>query len=145
MKIKLQKNLSEPNRAKKKINMVLEMEGTLKDECSLIDPVIIIETNKDIINQFNYVTIPLFNRKYFLINVEVVRMNVYRLHLHCDVLSSFEDEWRNCKAIISKNENSYNLYIDDGSLQTYNTPIILTKDFPSGFNTTSYVLAVAGN
>ena len=145
MKIKLQKNTSEANRINKKINLILETEGTLKEECSLINPVVLIETNKDIINQFNYVTIPLFNRKYFVVNVEVVRMNIYRLHLHCDVLSSFADELKNCEAIVSKNENSYNLYIDDGSLQTYNTPIILTKDFPSGFNTTSYVLAVAGN
>ena len=76
MKIKLQKNTSESNRMNKKINLILETEGTLKEECSLINPVVLIETNKDIINQFNYVTIPLFNRKYFVVNIEVVRMNI---------------------------------------------------------------------
>ena len=47
-------------------------------------------------------------------------------------------------AIIKRNANSWNLYIEDGLFKTYANPHIFTKEFPSGFKDPSYVLFVAG-
>lgn len=144
MKIKLQKNKSEKNRINKSISLVKELDGTFRDSSSIIDPIITIETTHDIITEINYVTIPQFKRGYFITNIKVERNNIYTIQLHCDVISSFKNEILKCKGIIVKNENEYNLYIDDGTLQTYNNPIILTKEFSGGFSSPHYVLAVAG-
>lgn len=145
MKIKLQKNKSEKNRVNKSVSLIEELNGTFRDSSSIINPIIIIETTHENITECNYITIPQFKRSYFITNVEVVRNNIYIIHLHCDVISSFKDELLKCKGIIIKNENEYNLYIDDGTLQTYNNPIILTKEFSGGFSSPHYVLAVAGS
>lgn len=144
MKIKLQKNNSENIRMDKTIVDVLELNGTLRSECSIINPIILIEGEESKIIQSNYVTIPKFNRSYFIVNVTSVRNNIYEISLHCDVLSSFKNEIRNCDGIIGKNENKYNLYIDDGTFKVYSNPAITTKLFPQGFTTQSFVLTVAG-
>ena len=144
MKIKLQKNKSEKNRINKSISLVKELDGTFRDSSSIIDPIITIETTHDTITEINYVTIPEFKRGYFITNIKVERNNIYTIQLHCDVISSFKNEILKCKGIVVKNENEYNLYIDDGTLQTYNNPIVLTKEFSGGFSSPHYVLAVAG-
>ena len=144
MKIKLQKNNSENIRMDKTIVDVLELNGTLKGECSLINPIILIECSENDIINSNYVNIPKFKRSYFIVNVTSVRNNIYEISLHCDVLSSFKNEIRNCDGIIGKNENKYNLYIDDGTFKVYSNPVITTKLFPQGFTTQSFVLTVAG-
>lgn len=144
MKIKLQKNNSENVRMDKSIVDILELNGTLRSECSIINPIVLIECEESKIIQSNYVTIPKFNRSYFIVNVTLVRNNIYEISLHCDVLSSFKNEIRNCDGIIGKNENKYNLYIDDGTFKVYSNPVITTKLFPQGFTTQSFVLTVAG-
>lgn len=57
---------------------------------------------------------------------------------------SFADGIRNNTAIIKRQQEQWNLYLNDGSLKCYQDPIILTKAFPSGFTTQEFVLAVAG-
>ena len=65
--------------------------------------------------------------------------------LSVDVLMTFRDEIKNMEAIIKRQENNYNLYLDDGIFKAYqNTKHKLLK-FPNGFSDFSYILALAGN
>ena len=48
-------------------------------------------------------------------------------------------------AIVKRQENRWNLYLDDGSFKVYQNPMVLTKAFPQGFTTQEFVLAVAGS
>lgn len=143
--IVLQKNKSERERVTKDVETLATYSGTLKTETSIIDPVILIECELfDVINA-NYMTIESFGRSYFINNVRSIRSGLVEFSCHVDVLSSFAAEIKANTAIILKQENKWNLYLNDGSFKIYQNPTVLTKSFPSGFTTQEFVLAVAGS
>lgn len=141
----LQKNNSENININKDISNILTLSGTLKNQTSIINPSIIIEANLADITTCNYLTIPSFNRSYFITNIESLRNNLVEISAHVDVISSFKNEILANTAIVKRQENNWNLYIDDGIFKSYQNPIVITKAFPSGFTTQEFVLAVAGS
>ena len=143
--IVLQTNNSEPNRVTKSVSDIMTLSGVLKEETSIIDPVIKIECDLATVTGCNYLSIPAFGRSYFVRNIRSVRSGLVEFSCHVDVLSSFADGIKANSAIVKRQENSWNLYLNDGSLKVYQNPIVLTKAFPSGFTTQEFVLAVAGN
>lgn len=143
--IVLQTNNSEPNRITKSVSDIMTLSGVLKEETSIIDPVIKIECDLATVTGCNYLSIPAFGRSYFVRNIRSVRNGLVEFSCHVDVLSSFADGIKANSAIVKRQENSWNLYLNDGSLKVYQNPIVLTKAFPSGFTTQEFVLAVAGN
>ena len=64
---------------------------------------------------------------------------------HVDALTSFANDIKANTAIIKRNENKWNLYLNDGTFKIYQNPDVLTKEFPSGFNAQEFILAVAGS
>lgn len=144
MNITLQVNTSDKIRIDKDVTDVITFSGTLKDATSIIDPVILFEGDLTNYMTCNYMTIPIFNRSYFITNLKAVRRNLFEISGHVDVLSSFAAGIRGNTAIIKRQENNWNLYLNDGSFRTYQNPMVLTKEFPSGFTTQEFVLSVAG-
>lgn len=143
--IKLQINNSERERLSKDITDISTVSGVLKEETSIIDPVIKIECDLSDFVNCNYMTIPAFGRSYFVNNIRSIRNGLVEFACHVDVLSSFARQIRRNTAIIKKQENEWNLYLNDGTFKVYQNPKVLTKAFPSGFTTQEFVLAVAGS
>lgn len=143
--INIQKNNSEKNRVNKDVETLLTLRGTLKDGTSILDPVIMIEADMDVLAYANYLTIMVFGRSYFITDIKSIRNGLIEISAHVDVLSSFRGEILYNKAIIMRNENKWNLYLDDGVFKSYQNPVIITKTFSRGFDTYEYVLAVAGS
>lgn len=143
--VMLQKNNSERNRITKDISEILTVSGELKTETSIIDPVIMIECDLSSVVGCNYISIPTFGRSYFVNNIRSIRSGLVEFSCHVDVLSSFASEIRGNTAIVRRQENNWNLYLNDGSFKVYQNPNVLTKAFPSGFTTQEFVLAVAGS
>lgn len=143
--ITLQTNKSEENKLDKRLIDIMTVSGELKTETSIIDPVIVIECNLAAVTECNYMTIPQFGRSYFVNNIRSVRTGLVEFSCHVDVLSSFKSQIRGNRAIIKKQENDWNLYLNDGTFKVYQNPMVLTKAFPSGFTTQEFVLAVAGS
>lgn len=142
----LQRNLSESNKIDKSITDIITLTGTLKQETSIIDPVITIDGDLTNYATLNYCTIPVFSRSYFINNIRSIRNGLFEITCHVDVLSSFKTQIRTNSAIIHKSERNWNLYLNDGSLKTYQNPNIYTKYFSSGFpGTEQYILGVAGS
>lgn len=141
----LQKNNSEKNRMTKNLTNIATLSGTLKADTSLIDPVIIVEANLANYVNCNYMTIAAFGRSYFVNDIKSVRNGLIEFSCHCDVISSFASEIKANTAIIRRQENRWNLYINDGTFRVYQNPNVLAKAFPSGFTTQEFVLAVAGS
>lgn len=144
--IRLMTNNSADNVADKKFTTIDTLTGTLKNETSITNPIIRIEYNGALQN-VNYFYIPQFQRYYFITDIKSIRSNIWEISGHCDVLTT---AWKNgtlkqCKGIIRKQENKWNLMLNDGSFRTYQDPIVTTELFPSGFSTYQYVLAVAGS
>lgn len=143
--IVLQVNNSEKERLDKSITDIATISGTLREKTSLIDPVIVIEGDLSNYVNCNYMTIPAFNRSYFINNITSVSNNLFEISAHVDVLTTYKDQIRTNDAIIARQEKKWNLYLNDGVFKTYQNPYIVTKAFPSGFTSQHFVFSVAGN
>ena len=145
MTIQIQQTTTEKNKIGKSISTLYTASGALREGTSIINPVIMISgANVPTLRNANYMYIPDFNRYYFITDIKSVRNGLIEISGHVDVLQTYAGQIRNNTAIIKRNANSWNLYIEDGLFKTYANPHIFTKEFPSGFKDPSYVLFVAG-
>lgn len=131
------------------INKVLAapstFSGALREESSVIDPVIMIEASN--LSQYNYLYIPSFGRFYYINNIESVRTNLWRVTCHVDVLNTYRSEILAHQAIVSKatQQNVSDLMIDDGEWVVENKKVNTVISFPSGLNDSGeYILITAG-
>ena len=141
-------NSSPANHLTKELQTVKTLTGAaLKAPTDIINPVFIVSTMTAAeIMASNYVEAPeLGGRKYFIRDIVSVRNEVYEVQCHIDVLSTYKDAILQQEAVVHRQENAWNLYLDDGIFKTYQNPHIVTKAFPSGFTTQNFVLAVAGD
>lgn len=142
MTLRLYKNKSDKNVVSKTINQSgSDISGTLREDCSIINPVISIQGLTDL--KVNYAYIPEFGRYYYINNI-VCKGKLYELHMHVDVLMSFGTEILDNTAVISRQQSMYNLYLQDGVFKTYADNHYQIKQFPSGFNTQQFIFSVAG-
>lgn len=138
-------NSSEKNKIDKTLTEITTMSGTLRNETSIIDPVIIVEGDLSAFTGCNYMSIETFGRSYFVNNIRSIRNDLFEVSGHVDVLSTYKNAIRKNQAIIRKQQNTWNLYLNDGSLRVYQNPDVIVKAFPSGFTKQEFVLAVAGS
>lgn len=143
MNIILYRNTSPPNYLDKSLISVDTLDGNLREPTSIIDPTIVIERSTP--TGFNYVEIPAFNRYYFVTGISSISNNLVAVSCHVDVLMTYKSEIRSCPAVIRRQENAFNLYLDDGIFKSYQNSKHKIISFPYGFTDYSYVLALAGN
>lgn len=148
-KFQLLRNLSPTNRVSKNIQKIWELDGTLRKESSIIDPVIVFEANNPGFqaNDVNYLYAEELKRYYFITNIISKNHTLWEIHAHVDVLMSFKDQILKQKAVVARQTNTYNLMLDDGFFMAYSNPKIQTKLFsvPDPFETQEFVLIVAGS
>lgn len=143
-------NNSENNKLDKDLTELVTLTGDIKENSSFENPTIFIYgvEQQTHISQANYMYISQarFNRYYYITDIIVGKTRLYEVHGRVDVLMSFKSQIRANTGIVRRAESNtnYNLYINDGSLVLYQDPIVITKNFPSGFTGQSYVLTVAG-
>lgn len=145
MTLTLYKTLSDSITLDKELEQIIILSGILREESSIIDPVILIEDIDDFLPEMNYAYIQEFNRYYYITGIESVRQGLWRVSFHVDVLYTYKDAIRENSGIIERNENLYDLQLNDGLFRTRQNPRIVQVPFPSGFNTWNFVLGVAGN
>ena len=131
--VTLQTNNSEENRMVKSVTDVLSLTGELRDECSIMRPRILIEASSIPAN-VNYMTISEFGRSYFVTDIRSIRNGLIEVSGRCDALSSFAGQIAGCTGIVKRQENEWNLYLNDPVFKTYAKPTVVTRFFPSGFN-----------
>lgn len=141
----LQRNNSEPIRMDKDISTIASYNGVLREGTSIIEPVIKIECNLENVKHCNYLTVNSFGRSYFVKDVVSITDKIVEFHCHVDVLSTYRTEIRRNRAIVKRQENDWNLYLNDGSLKIYQNPNVVTKTFPSGFSDMRFILGIAGS
>lgn len=142
--ITLYKNTSPDNQVSKDLSSALAFEGTFRGECGVLYPVFVIETDSNI-SEYNYCYIQEFNRYYFISDMVAETNKLWRVYCSVDVLQTYASQIREHKAIIAKQENVWNLYLNDGdTFKVYQNPKIVQKTFASGFSGAEFVLIVAG-
>ena len=134
MRIQFYKMANVNNKINKKLpdNPALTIDGTVKDNCNILDPVILIE--KTGVPDYNYVFIPEFNRYYFMSPATAVTNNTWEIALHVDVLFTYRQQIMTAPCIVAKSASNYNLYLNDNNYKCYQNPHIFSERFPSGFN-----------
>lgn len=117
-----------------------------KDESSVFTPSVIIGTTSNLTG-YNYAEISDLGRKYFITDIIVLRANLYMLKLKTDVLSTWADQLMSTSAVLRRQENIYNLYLNDPEFKVLNKEQIVTKAFSgTGFSKNlQFVLTVSGN
>lgn len=139
-------NESPDNEVTKTLTEQYSASGELHENCSIIDPVITCEVANVTdakIPVINYAYIADFGRYYFVRNITFMG-KIVRFDMHVDVLSSFASELKEHNAIIARQQNNYNLYLQDGMIKTYADPHIEIKQFPNGFSEYEFIFSVVG-
>lgn len=145
MTIKFYENLSDKNHVDKVITQVgTDITGTLRDDCSIINPVLQLENFAGLdLTKVNYAYIVEFGRYYYINNI-TLKNKLYEISMHVDVLMSYKDKIRTNTAVVSRQENDYNLYLQDGVFKTKAFPHIQIVQFPDGFSDFNFIFSVAG-
>lgn len=159
--ISFYQNKSATNVVNKDISThIVDAQGVLRKQSSVIDPAIIVQTDGNSLwaNGANYCYIEAFARYYYITNMiavsgtwesqtEINPGQLWEIHMHVDVLMSYADGIKQQKAVVARQEQRYNLLLDDGFFMTYQNPKIQTKYFsnPTPFETQEFVLVVAGS
>ena len=140
--IKLQRNTSPMITMDKTLNLVTTITGTLRNESDIVNPTILIES--DDLPYFNYMTIEEFHRCYFVNEIKAVRNKVWEIRAHSDPLMSFKTDFLQCTALIARNENDYDLLLNDDEFKVRQNSRVGYISFPAGLNNFNYILVVAG-
>ena len=147
MEITLYTNESEKNKLDKTITNSILLEGNLRDESSIINPIILISSNKeDIPYMYNYAYIPAFGRYYFITDIESVRTGIWRVSMHVDVLMSYKEQIKNLNVIINNSEETgANNYLSGEQWITNVKNTTNIVNFPNGLNDNGeFILITAG-
>lgn len=135
-----------------------ELNGVLRDECNIINPVIeiskaayskvwengydidvqsngvdVVTYNSNRIPVHNYVYIPDFNRYYFVIDIVSVNKNLWKFNLEVDVLMSFKDDILQLTGIVDRSTIATRKDIKDKAaiIPAYYTYSIMGSEVPS--------------
>ena len=108
---------------------IKSLEGALLYDQSIITPKIIVEGD---IRGFNYCYISEFRRFYYITDCIVRTGNIQEISLKVDVLQSFETQIKNCRAVVERQENHGNNYMQDSYMWAQNNRRIVTLPFMGG-------------
>lgn len=130
-------NLYQTKSEKNALDKVMEtggisLSGTLINNSNVINPSILCHVSAASVSEYNYMELPSFNRKYFITEVTALTADTCMVSGHVDVLSTYKDGIRAQTALIARQENKYNLYLDDSLFKVDSRTIIQTLIFEKG-------------
>lgn len=154
VKVYLYTNLSDRRTAKKELVLIAEKDCEFKGDVDVQRPVLLLTGDASAYSLCNYAKIAAFNRYYYA-TVKSVPGGMVEVSCVRDPLTS---AWNlglpNLPAVIERQQEQFNLYLNDGTFKAYANDQIQTKKFvqPSpvpageigGFGSPHYVLIVAG-
>lgn len=131
------------NKITKSLSAGVSKTGTLKDPTNVIDPVVLVEFDP---TGYNYANISAFGRYYFIRDIRNVSNYLWEVHMHVDVLMSYAAQIKASQCIVAKNENRYNLYLNDPNYKCYQDDIVLINSFDGGIpnDQSTFVLTCFG-
>lgn len=138
-------NQGDPRQLMKDLSQIAALQNVqITDECSVVDPVFLLERNDSYITA-NYCYCEEFKRYYYINNIDIINGNIFRLSCHCDVLMSHKDAILASSVIADRSASHPNGLIPDpvcGDAGTYKTSF--RKSGVKPFGGSSYLLTIAG-
>ena len=146
--VKLMHNSSPVEKIGKNLDAGTEFTCDLKADTSILKPTLVLQSSTSLAG-FNYMYIPDFNRYYFIDDIVSKNNVIWEVSGHVDVLETYKNGIKSNKAVIRRQQNIYNLYLNDPDFVTYNNDKIQTLKFKNGATpfskTLTYVLVVNGS
>lgn len=144
MEITLCINNSEKNKLGKSLSSLNIFSGSLKDETSVTNPVVLMELENP--TGYNYAYIPEFGRYYFIDDMISVRTGLWKISMKVDVLESFKNYIRGISVILSDStDTGKELYLMGKVWKTKIKELTNIINFPSGLSDNGYfILITAG-
>lgn len=143
--VNLKINSSPEEKIGKSLTTGEDFSCLLKDNCSILRPVIDINTSSDI-SGYNYMYIGAFNRYYYIDDIVSLHNNMWRISGHVDVLETYKEYILETQAVVKRQTNLYNTYLNDPEWKVYaNEQVTAHKFANSPFTKAlSPILIVAG-
>ena len=129
--LKAYHNQSENIKIGKTLTLVAEYQGSLKEDCSILKPSVILQI--DSFPTFNYVYIPSFNRYYFVVGITSIKNGLWQIDCAVDVLESYGSDIKSNTALLERQQNIYNQYLPDPLMETESTSLMQTLEFGQEF------------
>lgn len=142
MQIVLFRNDSDIKVVNKNITEIATINGVWKENTDVLEPHVVI--NNRSMTGVNYCYIPEFDRYYYIDDHAKITGGQVEIVCSVDVLMSWKEYFKILTAVIARQENQWNLYLNDEMFKAYQNPRIQTKKFPNGFTTQEFVLTLAG-
>lgn len=139
----LMNNTEELNKISKSPTTVRTLTGTLREQTDIVDPEINIAYNGTL-TDCNYMYIQALSRYYFITKIESVRTGLWRVYGHCDVLKTYSSAILGTECVVARNENNYNIMLNDSMFKVQTNPRVQLANFPNKFSGESYVLVMNG-
>ena len=127
----------------------LVVEGSLIYEQSISSPKFVVQGD---IRGYNYCYIPIFNRFYYVKDIQINGADIVTVPMEVDVLQSFKDEILESDALIDRQQYEYNTYYNDSNIWCKQYKTIATYPFVTSDgnalvfdrNNNTYILTIAG-
>lgn len=143
MDIVLMNNSSDADTINKALNPVRTLTGSLKNNCSIETPTVIIN-NSGMINA-NYAYIPEFGRYYYITDQIILSNERVSISMKVDVLESFKSDILSLSAIVEQSTSNYDKYMSDEIWLAKVKKSTTIINFSSGLlDTGQFILITAG-
>lgn len=114
----------------------------ITNDTNILKPTIVVDKRSF---DFNYAYIADFGRYYYVDNIQLLGGERIALDLSCDVLMSHKAAILSSECIADRSSSNADPYLKDNKIATKDSANIYVRNMgASPFNTTSYVLQVAG-
>lgn len=128
--------------------LVATVNANIKDNCSLINPVLLLDYGH---NDFNYIYIPSFGGRYYFVDDIVLNHGLIEVQCSVDVLATYKTEIGSTNMYITRSSYSYdgniidNNYPGKNNIQVTDNTVSISGLSFTGFENGYYVLGVQGN
>lgn len=142
----LKVNSSPVEKIGKTLSTGTDFSVTLKEGTSVLKPVLLLKSSSSL-SGFNYMYISDFNRYYFIDDIKSIRNDLWEVSGHVDVLETYATAILSNQAVIKRQQNNFNTYLNDPEWKVYaNENVVAYKFSSTGFSKSlKFILAVAGS
>lgn len=137
----------ERNKLYKSFHAEYSGSGTLREETSIIKPVVNIQSSVDTVASYNYAYIPEFNRYYFINDITSVTSGITQISMEVDVLMTYYSGICNMKGIIDRSSipDYIDKYMDDSLMPSRVIPWVDCYNFEKTMETDQSVILVVSS
>lgn len=122
---------------------VATLTAIIKNDADILYPVLEVAYNSSVLTA-NYIYIDTLQRYYYIKNIKLDRQRIF-LECEVDVLKSYYNEIKNLNCVVSRQENNYNTYLNDGVWRNLQPKEVITLPFTQSFyRPCNFVMTVGG-